>query len=134
MRCANSASTPCYRLNYTRDTTSGAEGIDLLRDIKKLDADLPVIVMTAWGTINVAVEAMRHGAGDFIEKPWDNQRLMSVVATSLRLGRARRRGSAEGRERDPARRRRRRLHRRSRRRCASLLRRIERVAPRMRTC
>ncbi|MEO7324069.1 MAG: response regulator, partial [Dokdonella sp.] len=61
-------------LNYTRDTTSGMEGLELLRDIKKLDADLPVVVMTAWGTIHVAVEAMRHGAGDFIEKPWDNQR------------------------------------------------------------
>jgi DNA-binding NtrC family response regulator len=72
-------------LNYTRDTTSGTEGLDLLREIKKLDADLPVVVMTAWGTIDVAVEAMRHGAGDFIEKPWDNQRLMSVIRTQLAL-------------------------------------------------
>ena len=76
-------------LNYTRDTTSGAEGLDLLREIRKLDADLPVVVMTAWGTINVAVEAMRHGAGDFIEKPWDNQRLMSVIRNQLALGRSR---------------------------------------------
>ncbi|MEP7097477.1 MAG: sigma-54 dependent transcriptional regulator [Dokdonella sp.] len=75
-------------LNYTRDTTSGAEGLELLRDIKKLDAELPVIVMTAWGTINVAVDAMRHGAGDFIEKPWDNQRLMSVLRNQLALGRS----------------------------------------------
>jgi DNA-binding NtrC family response regulator len=76
-------------LNYTRDTTSGAEGLELLRGIKKLDGELPVIVMTAWGTINVAVEAMRHGAGDFIEKPWDNQRLMSVLRNQLALGRSR---------------------------------------------
>jgi DNA-binding NtrC family response regulator len=72
-------------LNYTRDTTSGAEGIELLREIRKIDAELPVVVMTAWGTIDVAVEAMRHGAGDFIEKPWDNQRLMSVIRTQLAL-------------------------------------------------
>ncbi|WP_440221952.1 sigma-54-dependent transcriptional regulator [Dokdonella sp. MW10] len=78
-------------LNYTRDTTSGAEGLELLRDLRKLDAELPVVVMTAWGTINVAVEAMRHGAGDFIEKPWDNQRLMSVLGNQLALGRAQRR-------------------------------------------
>ena len=76
-------------LNYTRDTTSGAEGLELLRDIKKLDAELPVVVMTAWGTINVAVEAMREGAGDFIEKPWDNQRLMSVIRNQLALARSR---------------------------------------------
>jgi DNA-binding NtrC family response regulator len=76
-------------LNYTRDTTSGAEGLELLRDMKKLDAELPVVVMTAWGTINVAVEAMRHGAGDFIEKPWDNARLMSVMRNQLALGRSR---------------------------------------------
>ena len=72
-------------LNYTRDTTSGAEGIELLREIRKVSADLPVVVMTAWGTIDVAVDAMRHGAGDFIEKPWDNQRLMSVIRTQLAL-------------------------------------------------
>ena len=76
-------------LNYARDTTSGAEGIELLRELKKLDADLPVIVMTAWGTIHVAVEAMRHGAGDFIEKPWDNQRLMSVIRNQLALASSR---------------------------------------------
>jgi len=78
-------------LNYTRDTTSGAEGLELLQELRKLDAELPVVVMTAWGTINVAVEAMRHGAGDFIEKPWDNQRLMSVLGNQLALGRALRR-------------------------------------------
>src|SRR5690242_14341959 len=72
-------------LNYARDTTSGAGGMELLRDIRKLEADLPVIVMTAWGTIDLAVEAMRLGAGDFIEKPWDNQRLMSVIRNQLAL-------------------------------------------------
>lgn len=77
-------------LNYTRDTTSGAEGLDLLRELKKLDAELPVVVMTAWGTIDVAVEAMRLGAGDFVEKPWDNQRLTSIVRNQLALGAARR--------------------------------------------
>jgi DNA-binding NtrC family response regulator len=79
-------------LNYTRDTTSGAEGLDLLRELKKTDEELPVVVMTAWGTIHVAVEAMRHGAGDFIEKPWDNPRLMSVLGNQRALGLARRRG------------------------------------------
>ncbi|MCW5578000.1 MAG: sigma-54-dependent Fis family transcriptional regulator [Dokdonella sp.] len=73
-------------LNYTRDTTSGAEGIELLRALKKLDPELPVIVMTAWGSIDLAVEAMRHGAGDFIEKPWDNTRLLAVVRNQLALG------------------------------------------------
>ncbi len=78
-------------LNYTRDTTSGTEGLDLLRELRKLDDAMPVVVMTAWGTINLAVEAMRHGAGDFIEKPWDNQRLMSVLGNQLALARAHRR-------------------------------------------
>ena len=78
-------------LNYMRDTTSGTEGIDLLRELKKLEEAMPVVVMTAWGTINLAVEAMRHGAGDFIEKPWDNQRLMSVLGNQLALARAHRR-------------------------------------------
>ncbi|HET6546633.1 MAG TPA: sigma-54 dependent transcriptional regulator [Rhodanobacteraceae bacterium] len=78
-------------LNYTRDTTSGAEGLDLLSELKKLDADLSVVVMTAWGSIDVAVEAMRRGAGDFIEKPWDNQRLMSVLRNQLALAAGRRR-------------------------------------------
>ncbi|MEO7199996.1 MAG: sigma-54 dependent transcriptional regulator [Dokdonella sp.] len=76
-------------LNYSRDTTSGAEGLQLLRGIKVLDAGLPVIVMTAWGTIDIAVEAMRLGAGDFIEKPWDNARLLSVLRNQLALARSR---------------------------------------------
>jgi DNA-binding NtrC family response regulator len=75
-------------LNYTRDTTSGREGIELLRAARKLEPELPVIVMTAWGTIDVAVAAMREGASDFIEKPWDNQRLLSVLRNQVELGRA----------------------------------------------
>src|SRR5262249_61019906 len=78
-------------LNYTRDTTSGAEGLDLLKALKRADADLPVVVMTAWGSINLAVEAMRLGAGDFIEKPWDNTRLLSVLRNQVALGAATRR-------------------------------------------
>jgi DNA-binding NtrC family response regulator len=78
-------------LNYTRDTTSGAEGLELLKNLKRADADLPVVVMTAWGSINLAVEAMRLGAGDFIEKPWDNARLMSVLRNQIALGAALRR-------------------------------------------
>ena len=78
-------------LNYTRDTTSGREGLDLLTQLKELDATLPVIVMTAWGSVEGAVEAMRRGARDYVQKPWDNQRLLSVVETQIALGRALRR-------------------------------------------
>jgi sigma-B regulation protein RsbU (phosphoserine phosphatase) len=66
-------------LNYTRDTTSGQEGLDLLGRIRNLDASLPIVVMTAWANIPLAVEAMRRGARDFIEKPWDNSRLLSTI-------------------------------------------------------
>jgi DNA-binding NtrC family response regulator len=75
-------------LNYTRDTTSGQEGLELLRSVRLLEPELPVIVMTAWGTVGVAVTAMREGASDFIEKPWDNQRLLSVLRNQVELGRA----------------------------------------------
>ena len=78
-------------LNYTRDTTSGAEGLELLEQIRALDASLPVVVMTAWGSIDLAVQAMRRGAGDFIEKPWENRRLASVLGAQVELGRSRRR-------------------------------------------
>ena len=66
-------------LNYTRDTTSGEEGLDLLGRIRKLDATLPVVVMTAWANIPLAVEAIRRGARDFIEKPWDNSSLLATI-------------------------------------------------------
>ncbi|MCX6631940.1 MAG: sigma-54 dependent transcriptional regulator, partial [Candidatus Solibacter sp.] len=79
-------------LNYTRDTTSGQEGLDLLNRIQLLDTTLPVIVMTAWGSVELAVEAMRRGARDFIQKPWDNARLSAILKTQIELGRALRRG------------------------------------------
>src|SRR5215472_11880082 len=75
-------------LNYTRDTTSGQEGLDLVSRIKEIDAQLPVVVMTAWGNIDLAVEAMRRGAGDFIQKPWENARLLSVLRTQMELHRS----------------------------------------------
>src|SRR5258706_5481103 len=75
-------------LNYTRDTTSGKEGLDLLAKIHALDATLPVIVMTAWGTVPLAVEAMRRGARDFVQKPWENERLVTVLRTQTELARA----------------------------------------------
>jgi DNA-binding NtrC family response regulator len=79
-------------LNYTRDTSSGREGLDLLSQIQSLDSATAVVVMTAWGTIELAVEAMRRGARDFVEKPWDNERLRSIVRTQVELARAWRRG------------------------------------------
>jgi DNA-binding NtrC family response regulator len=75
-------------LNYTRDTTSGREGLDLLSEIVALDSTLPVIVMTAWGNVELAVEAMRSGARDFIQKPWENERLLSILRTQVELHRA----------------------------------------------
>ena len=75
-------------LNYTRDTTSGAEGLDLVARIHAVDSTLPLIVMTAWGSIELAVEAMRRGARDFIQKPWENPRLISIVRTQVELGRS----------------------------------------------
>ncbi len=78
-------------LNYTRDTTSGREGLDLLAQVAALDSQLPVIVMTAWANVEVAVEAMRRGARDFIQKPWDNTRLLTILATQIDLHHAVRR-------------------------------------------
>ncbi len=78
-------------LNYTRDTTSGQEGFELLARLRSLDPTLPVLVMTAWGSVAGAVEAMRRGARDYIEKPWDDDRLLSAVATQVELRRAIRR-------------------------------------------
>jgi DNA-binding NtrC family response regulator len=75
-------------LNYTRDTTSGQEGLDLLTEIVSLDSTLPVIVMTAWGNVGLAVEAMRRGARDFIQKPWENERLLTILRTQVELHRA----------------------------------------------
>jgi DNA-binding NtrC family response regulator len=79
-------------LNYSRDTTSGQEGLDLLAKIQAIDSMLPVIVMTAWSSVDLAVEAMRRGARDFIQKPWENERLASIIRTQLELSAAIRRG------------------------------------------
>ncbi|UCG89269.1 MAG: sigma-54-dependent Fis family transcriptional regulator [Gemmatimonadota bacterium] len=78
-------------MNYTRDTTSGLEGMDLLSRLQMMDASLPVIVITAWGSVEGAVEAMRHGAKDYIEKPWHNARLLATINTQVELGKALRR-------------------------------------------
>jgi len=75
-------------LNYTRDTTSGQEGLDLLSQLRHHDPTLPVVVMTAWGSVEVAVEAMRRGARDFVQKPWENARLLTIVRTQVELARA----------------------------------------------
>jgi DNA-binding NtrC family response regulator len=78
-------------LNYARDTTSGQEGLDLLSQIRHHDSTLPIVVMTAWGSVEVAVEAMRRGARDFVQKPWENARLLTIVRTQVELARALRR-------------------------------------------
>ena len=80
-------------LNYARDTTSGQEGLDLLARLQELDATLPVVVMTAWSSVDLAVEAMRRGARDFVQKPWENARLLATLRTQIALGRALRRGA-----------------------------------------
>src|SRR3954470_7198116 len=75
-------------MNYTRDTTSGAEGLDLLSRLQGIEGAPPVVVMTAWGSIDGAVEAMRRGARDYVEKPWDNARLVATLRAQVELGRA----------------------------------------------
>jgi DNA-binding NtrC family response regulator len=75
-------------LNYTRDTTSGREGLTLLGKLHALDTTLPILVMTAWGSVESAVEAMRLGARDYVEKPWDNTRLLTTLRTQVELSRA----------------------------------------------
>jgi DNA-binding NtrC family response regulator len=79
-------------LNYTRDTTSGQEGLEVIPKIQSLDSTLPIVVMTAWATIDLAVEAMKRGARDFVPKPWDNERLLTIVRTQIELGSALRKG------------------------------------------
>jgi phosphoserine phosphatase RsbU/P len=77
-------------LNYTRDTTQGAEGLELVSQIRSMDSLLPVVVMTAWSSVDLAVEAMRRGASDFIQKPWDNQELLEKLQSQLAWGQAQR--------------------------------------------
>src|SRR3984893_9832104 len=79
-------------LNYTRDTTSGQEGLEVIPKIQAIDSTLPIVVMTAWATIDLAVEAMKRGARDFVPKPWENERLLTVVRTQVELAGALRRG------------------------------------------
>jgi DNA-binding NtrC family response regulator len=79
-------------LNYSRDTTSGEEGVAVVEQLHREHPDLPVVVMTAWASVEVAVKAMQSGANDFLEKPWNNQRLLSVLRNQVQLAEARRRG------------------------------------------
>jgi sigma-B regulation protein RsbU (phosphoserine phosphatase) len=92
-------------LNYTGDTTSGREGMDLLSRVQALDRDLPIVVMTGWGSVDIAVETMRRGVRNFVQKPWDNGQLVDILRTEVESGRARRRQLAiERRDLDEARR------------------------------
>jgi DNA-binding NtrC family response regulator len=91
---ARAADAVLMDLNYTRDTTSGDEGLDTVAKIRAFDADTPIVVMTAWGSIELAVEAMRRGAQDFVEKPWDNDRLLTVLRTQVALGQSLQRNRA----------------------------------------
>ncbi len=92
-------------LNYTTDTTLGREGIDLLSRVQALDSLLPVVVMTGWGSVDIAVEAMRRGVRDFVQKPWDNTQLLTTLRTEIEEGRQRRQRLAhEQREHEEARR------------------------------
>ena len=75
-------------LNYARDTTSGEEGLDLLTRLQGIDSTMPVVVMTAWASVELAVEAMRRGARDFVQKPWDNARLLTILRTQVQLSQA----------------------------------------------
>ncbi len=92
-------------LNYTGDTTSGREGIDLLSRVQAIDRELPIVVMTGWGSVDIAVEAMRHGVRNFVQKPWDNAQLVAILRAEVDAGRARRQQVAlERRDLDEARR------------------------------
>jgi DNA-binding NtrC family response regulator len=86
-------------LNYARDTTSGEEGLELIAELHAIDPALPIVVMTAWSTVDVAVEAMKRGARDFIPKPWDNDRLLNIVRTQIEFARALREPQPPARER-----------------------------------
>ena len=91
-------------MNYARDTTSGEEGLDLLDHLREFDGDMPVVVMTAWSTVELAVQAMQRGACDFVTKPWDNGRLAETVAKQIERAQQRRRTNRQNRsERDVAR-------------------------------
>ena len=83
---ANDYAMVLMDLNYARDTTSGQEGLELLQKLQAIDPTLPVVVMTAWASVDVAVEAMRRGARDFVTKPWENARLLAIIRNQVDLG------------------------------------------------
>src|SRR5437763_5574025 len=91
-------------LNYTRDTTSGQEGLEVIPKLQEVDSTLPIVVMTAWATIDLAVEAMKRGGRDFVQKPWDNERLLSIVRTQIELAGGVRQGRNAGAAHEPSRR------------------------------
>src|ERR1700737_3487603 len=82
-------------LNYTRGIIAGGEGLDLVSRIRSMDSLLPVVVMTAWSSVDLAVEAMRRGASDFIQKPWENQDLLQKLQNQLSWTRAQRRAQRQ---------------------------------------
>jgi sigma-B regulation protein RsbU (phosphoserine phosphatase) len=82
-------------LNYTGDTTSGTEGMDMLSRVQSIDSSLPVVVMTGWGSVDLAVETMRRGVRDFVQKPWDNAQLIATLKNEIAAGRERRRRAAD---------------------------------------
>jgi sigma-B regulation protein RsbU (phosphoserine phosphatase) len=77
-------------LNYARDTTSGREGLDLLTQLQTMQGIPPIVVMTGWATVGIAIEAMRGGVTDFVEKPWSNTKLLEILQKQIALGRGRR--------------------------------------------
>src|SRR6202158_6597304 len=93
-------------LNYARDTTSGREGLDVLSQLREIEDPPPVVAMTGWATVGLAVEAMQYGVSDFVEKPWTNTRLLEILRKQIGLGRehreSRRRAAEEGRTREEA--------------------------------
>jgi phosphoserine phosphatase RsbU/P len=89
-------------LNYARDTTSGREGLDLLAKLQMVDDAPPIVVMTGWATVPLAVEAMQRGVGDFVEKPWANARLLQILKTQIEIGQKRREARRREIERERA--------------------------------
>jgi DNA-binding NtrC family response regulator len=87
-------------LNYARDTTSGREGLDLLSHLNTRGDTPPIVVMTGWGSVGLAVEAMQRGVGDFVEKPWENMRLLEILRRQIELGRARREAQLRAAEKE----------------------------------
>jgi sigma-B regulation protein RsbU (phosphoserine phosphatase) len=87
----NSFDAALLDLNYSRDTTSGCEGLELISQVQAIDDTLAVVVMTAWGSIGLAVDAMHRGACDFVEKPWDNHKLLKVLEQQMARSQALRR-------------------------------------------